>query len=310
MTPPVAVIDIGSNSIKVLVAGREANGRLRALAMKTLDARISTGISHTEPRLSEDGMQRGVAAVHELLLFAASHHPARVMLVATSAVRGAVNGAEFRERVATATGQTIRILTGDEEANLIGRGLTADPALVDLQDFYVFDLGGGSLECLSFRDRRIQQAESFPLGCVRLTERLATDSRTPFTASDDLAIAAHVRAVMAPSAFRFDLGPNAPAVFAGGSMTTTRLILGAEANLPLEATSPRVAVAELRRLLFEVGRLPLAQRKQVPGLPAARADIYPTALATMIAIADLGRFDAYQHSLYNLRWGVADEALA
>ncbi len=62
----------------------------------------------------------------------------------------------IRERVRAATGHNIRILTGDEEANLIGRGLTCDPALTTLRDFYVFDLGGGSLECLAPRDRQVQ----------------------------------------------------------------------------------------------------------------------------------------------------------
>jgi exopolyphosphatase/guanosine-5'-triphosphate,3'-diphosphate pyrophosphatase len=51
-------------------------------------------------------------------------------------------------------------------------------------------------------------------------------------------------------------------------------------------------------------------RKEVPGLPPARADVFPTALATLLAVAELGRFSAYRHSLYNLRWGLAAEELA
>src|SRR5262245_15760732 len=133
MSSPVAVIDIGSNSIKILVARRAADGRIEPLKIRTIDARISAGISQANPRLSEDGMARGLAAIQELLAEAAPFQPARITLVATSAVRDAANGPAFREQVRAVTGQTIRILSGDEEANLIGRGLTADPALAGLR---------------------------------------------------------------------------------------------------------------------------------------------------------------------------------
>lgn len=308
-TDPVAVVDIGSNSIKILIATRDPDGRLQALGMKTIDARISAGISQQEPRLTEEGMERGLSAVRELLAFASPHQPAQVILVATSAVRDAGNGDVFRARVQAATGYPVRLLGGDEEANLIGRGLAADPALDRLRDFYVFDLGGGSLECLSFRGRRIQEARSFPLGCVRVTEQFVHDVSAPFTAADHEAIANHVRGVLTRSGFRFDL-PAATAVFAGGSMTATRLILAAEAGAALDATPARVPVAEVRRILHRVGPLPLAARQQVPGLPPARADVYPAALATMLAVAEIAGVDAFLHSFYNLRWGVADEVLA
>ena len=110
--PTVAVIDIGSNSIKVLVAARDARGGVEPVFSRSLDARISAGISAAEPRLGEDGMARGVAAVQELLAAAAPFAPARLDLVATSAVRDAANGGEFRARVHAATGHAIRILTG------------------------------------------------------------------------------------------------------------------------------------------------------------------------------------------------------
>jgi exopolyphosphatase / guanosine-5'-triphosphate,3'-diphosphate pyrophosphatase len=135
VSAPVAIIDIGSNSIKTLVAQRLADGRFAALKNKTLDARISTGLGAAVPRLSEDGMQRGLDAIRELLAMVEPFQPARTLLVATSAVRDASNGADFRERVRAATGHSIRLLSGDEEANLIGRGLTCDPALTGLTDF-------------------------------------------------------------------------------------------------------------------------------------------------------------------------------
>jgi len=308
-SPVAAVVDIGSNSIKILIAARSDDGSVTGLKFRTIDARISAGISQSAPRLSEDAMARGLEAVQSLLADAAPFAPAHTVLVATSAVRDAQNGPEFRERVRAATGHTIRILTGDEEANLIGRGLTCDPALTRLRDFYVFDLGGGSLECLAFRDRRIEQAVSLKLGCVRLTEKFVVDPSAPFSAPAATSISAHTRTTIAGSGFAFTLPPSAVAVGTGGTVTTVRAILAARAALTLDQTDTVVSLTQLRDLLAWLGTLPLSDRKQIPGLPPARADVFPTALATLITMAELGGFDAYRNSLYNLRYGLAAEAL-
>lgn len=305
----VAVIDIGSNSIKVLVAARDAAGQLQGLKSKTLDARISAGISKDQPRLSEEGMARGLAAIQELLTDAAAFSPAKIVLVATSAVRDAINGPDFRARVKAATGHDIRILTGDEEANLIGRGLTSDPALAGLRDFYVFDLGGGSLECLSFRDRQITQAISLKLGCVRLTERFIKDPAAPLVQAEANALAVHVRDELKRSGFHFAIVAPA-AVFTGGTMSSVRAIKGARHGLTLEETPAVIGLDTLSHLLDEIAPLDLAQRKALPGLPAGRADVFPAALVTMLTVADYAHVDRFHHSLHNLRWGMADEALA
>ncbi len=309
MPSSVAVVDIGSNTIKVLIAARMPNGPLQALGMKTVDARISAGIGQEQPRLSEEGMRAGVAAVNDLLEFAGTYQPEETVIVATSAVRDAANRDEFCGRIERTTGVPIRLLSGEEEANLIGRGLTADLALAHLQDFYLFDLGGGSLECLAFRNRRLLHAQSFQLGCVRLTERFVQDPTGPLSTSASLAIAQHVRQEVVAGGFPFDVTTTA-AIFAGGSMTATRGILAAEMGQPLESSSPRVSISELQHLLARIGPLTLNERKQVPGLPSARADVYPAALVTMIALAEIAGVSAFQHSFYNLRWGVADETLS
>lgn len=308
-TSAVAVIDIGSNSIKVLVAARDQSGGVTALKTKTIDARISAGISKTAPVLSEGGMVHGLAAIRELLADAAPFSPAQTVLVATSAVRDAANGADFQARVRAATGHGIRILTGDEEANLIGRGLTCDPALAALQDFYVFDLGGGSLECLLFRERQITQAASLQLGCVRLTEKFLRDPSAPLDQAEASTLARHVRDELKRSGFRFPIVAPA-AVFAGGSMSTVRAIKGARHGLALEDTPAVIGTDTLTQLLDELAPMTLEERKAVPGLPAARADVFPAALITIITVADYAHIDRFHHSLHNLRWGLASEALA
>lgn len=304
---PVAVIDIGSNSIKLLVAARSGDARLVAKKLQTLEARISSGLSAEKPRLGAEGMARGVAAVQELLDEATPWEPDPILVVATSAVRSASNGADFCAQVKAKTGLTVRILSGDEEARLIGRGLLCDPKLSQERDFYVFDLGGGSLECIAFADRKMTTSVSLPLGCVRLTEQFVRDPSAPFPAEAQAAIAAHTRAAL--SAAHVSLALQGTAIGTGGTLTTARAMLAARAGQSLEATSTDIPVATLRELLAHLGSLPLAERKKVPGLPPGRADVFPAALATLLALADIGSFDTYRHSLYNLRWGIAAEAL-
>ncbi|MBX3750375.1 MAG: phosphatase [Opitutaceae bacterium] len=308
-SPAVAVIDIGSNTIKVLVARRADDGALVSEHFQSLDARISTGISQARPELGREGMARGLAAIRALLAGVAPFQPAKVLLVATSAVRDAANGAAFRAEVKAATGHEIRLLSGDEEAHYIGAGLTCDPELRDLQDFQVFDLGGGSLECLTFRQRRVQQALSLQLGCVRLTERLFGDAVAALPTDAATRVGAECDAAMRAAGFRFDLPAGAGAVGTGGTLTVARAIAAHRAGVPGLGAS-LLTVAEIERQFTFLSRQTLAERRTCPGLPAARADVYPTALATYLAIARRGGFTAFRHSLYNLRYGIAQELLA
>lgn len=304
----VAVIDVGSNTIKLLVARRSARGGLDTVLSKTIDARISRGIAHASPVLGEEGMAAGLQAVVDLVAAGREAGAGAFVIVATSAVRGARNGAEFAARVASATGISLHVLSGDEEANLIGRGLLADPGLGEFGDFYVFDLGGGSLECLFFRGKQIASAISLPLGCVRLTERFMKNPAAPVTASELDAVSNHVRAALSASGFPF--GQPAPAVFAGGTMTTARAIRAAADGRGLMESPREVSRGELAQLLRTVSALPLELRRtDIKGLPPTRADVFPAALATMLAVAEVGRFDSFTHSFYNLRYGIAADVL-
>ncbi|OAM87198.1 phosphatase [Termitidicoccus mucosus] len=306
----VTIIDIGSNSIKNLVASRERPGApVAALKMRTIEARISAGISQAAPSLTEEGMARGLEAVQNLLADSVGLPPHPVVLVATSAVRDAANGDEFRRRVREATGHTVRLLSGQEEAALIGRGLLSDPVLSGLRDFHVFDLGGGSLECLAFAGREIRHAASLQLGCVRLTERCIPDPAAPILRDALIRVAGITREVFAKSGFPAALPDGATAVGTGGTLTTARAILGALENKALPDTSPRLPVERLRALLLDLASQTLAERRRVPAMPPGRADVFPAALMTLVTIAELGGFDIYHHSLRNLRWGLADESL-
>lgn len=302
-----AVVDVGSNSIKLLVADARPDGRLAEVRSQTLEARISAGIGADDPRLGAEGAERGVAAISILAAEARRLGADRVAVVATSAVRDASNGGEFSRRVRAATGLELRILSGVEEASLIGRGLMTDPALQGLANFCVFDLGGGSLECLSFQGRAMERALSLPLGCVRLTEMFVADPSAPFTEGIATRIGDHVRSALRGSGFPMPVAPGDTVVGTGGTLTTVRAMEAARRRVALKETDPRVGVPLLRETLLATGPRDLAERRRILGLPQGRADVFPAALATLLMVAEVGRFGVFHHSLRNLRWGVASE---
>jgi len=306
----VAVIDIGSNSIKLLVASRAPDGSLVEVRSHALDVRISKGIGSERPRLDRNAMARGIVAVTSLAAEAKALGAARTLAVATSAVRDASNGQEFRDRARSATGIELRILTGPEEASLIGRGLTTDPALRSLRDFHVYDLGGGSLECLSFRDRTLESAVSLPLGCVRLTEKFVAHPSAPLGGAASREIDRYGKDALAGSGFALPVPPGFAVVGTGGTLTTVCAVDAATLNVPLAEANPLIEISLLRDILAKVASLDLAGRKAIRGLPHARADVFPAALVTLLALADLGSIRAFHHSLRNLRWGVAAEYFA
>jgi exopolyphosphatase/guanosine-5'-triphosphate,3'-diphosphate pyrophosphatase len=308
VTPRVAVIDIGSNSIKALVANRHGSGQIIAIDQRTLDSRISSGIGQNVAALSEKGMVLGVDSVAELLKFIAPYAPQEIRIVATSAVRDAQNGSNFQHRLKQRTGHDLQILSGDEEAEFIGRGLLCDPALRAWENFNVFDLGGGSMECVSFENRRSVHALSLPLGCVRLTEKLIANPEAALSAADADTVRRYVQDALIDAAIPF-INSAGRAVFTGGTMTSCRVILAEAKNITLAETSSQLSIELIAAILKKLGRLPLPERREIAGLPDRRADVMPVALVTVLALAAAGKFTSFQHSFYNLRWGVADSLL-
>jgi exopolyphosphatase/guanosine-5'-triphosphate,3'-diphosphate pyrophosphatase len=303
----VGVIDIGSNSIKLLVAARGEGAKLVPILQATEETRIGGGISKKVPRLSDASMEAVCHSVRRLKAEAESSGAGLIAVAATSAVRDAVNRDRFVEHLKEATGTELGILTGREEAELIGLGIGCDPDLGWLTDFFVFDLGGGSLEAIKFRGKEIEEVVSLPLGCVRLTERFIKKIEGPFGIGDRMRLEAHVREVMASSRFTFDLPAEAEVVVTGGTAAVVRLIRETAAPASPSAV---LSLKYLEDLLSTLGAIPLPERRKFPGLPPERADVFPTALATLLTVLELGRFDHCRQSEYNLRFGLAARLLA
>ena len=306
--PTVAIIDIGSNSIKLLVARSSPNNSgIEVLYTHTIETRISSGISQAHPRLSAQAIEAGTRTVTELLRLARAYQPDAVRIVATSAVRDARNGQEFTELIETQAHYRVDILDGPEEARLIARGLATDPELSTLNDYLQIDLGGGSLEVILLQKAQIQQAISLQLGAVRLSEQFLLDREAPIDQNTASAIQTHVCKTLETS---IDGSlPSLPVVATGGAIVITRAILAAEDGLTIENRSACMTMQEISQLRQRIGGVPLHDRLAIPALPPARADILPTALLTIEAVLEVANADQLTHSFHNLRYGIAAELL-
>jgi exopolyphosphatase/guanosine-5'-triphosphate,3'-diphosphate pyrophosphatase len=308
MSEPVAVIDTGSNSIKLLVARKRDGGGIETLYSKTIETRISEGISRELPRLQLQAMIRGCETIEELLSLARQHKPEKITIVATSAVRDAINGHDFIDRVEDSTGLHMRLLSGTEEAHYIGLGISYDPALQGVEYFLQVDLGGGSLELVRFKKREISQAISLRLGAVRMNERFLAESKGPIPRNGEAALSAFVQAELAMSEFKFS--PRSwPLVATGGAFVVCRAILAAERGQSINDRNPIMNLGELEDLKNRLCDMTLEERMRVPHLPASRADIIPAALITIVALLKHIKRTHLTHSFYNLRYGIAAELL-
>ena len=307
MRERVAVIDMGSNSIKGLVAVTDARATaLHAVYEETREVRISQGIGKRAPVLDSARMQAGVEAVESLWRNCLRHGPIeKARIVATSAVRSASNGGVFLQMVKSATGCAPVVLTGQEEARAIALGIRTDPAINGrLEAFTAFDLGGGSLELIRFGGEAVQGCVSLPLGSVRLTEQFLSEPGLPIPETEQAELARHVESTITEAG----LLPVEPLVGCGGGLAALRKLVADLRQVPLKQSSPALSLVDCQELTEKCCRQTVAERIRA-GVPPGRADIFPAALITVRVILEIAATGELLHSFHNLRYGVAASLL-
>lgn len=165
----VAAIDVGSNSIHMIVAQADADGGVTTLwRMKEM---VGLGrMSFPSRRLSRQAIQRAVDAIGRIKQAAKQRQAERIVAVATSAVREAVNGGDLIERIKREHGMSVRVVSPREEARLIYLGVRHAVALRD-RPHLIVDIGGGSVEIIVGDEHRAMLLESRKLGAARMTAR-------------------------------------------------------------------------------------------------------------------------------------------
>ncbi|HXI27922.1 MAG TPA: Ppx/GppA family phosphatase, partial [Vicinamibacterales bacterium] len=173
---PVAVIDIGSNSGRVVVFNRDAAGHLRLIAGSRAPLRLVSDVDEQQ-NLSEQSMARTMEALRDFHAVAAGAGARRIVAVATAAMRDARNGRLFLERIRRELRIQVDIIDGREEGRY---GFAGAVRALPVASGLLFDLGGGSMQISRFSNRALNRVISLPLGALRLSELfLAGDPPRP-----------------------------------------------------------------------------------------------------------------------------------
>jgi exopolyphosphatase / guanosine-5'-triphosphate,3'-diphosphate pyrophosphatase len=296
----VAVVDIGSNSTRLLIADVGPGGRVTELQRRSVVTRLGEGVE-ASGALGTAPVQRVHAVLEEYTAAIAEHGATAATAVMTSAVRDASNGGAFAAAVREHHGLASRTLSGDEEAQLIFLGATAARTPADGERLLVIDIGGGSTELVIGERGDVGFHVSTQVGVVRHSERhLHSDPPTPqeLRALSDDAGPALARAVPEPERERV----TAAVAVAGTATQCAGIDLG---YAPVDVEGFRLSLPALEAMLARLAALPLAERREVPGLDPNRA---PTIVAGVVVLTrTLSLFDlqAVEVSDRDLLWGSA-----
>jgi len=291
----VAVIDVGSNSTRLLVAD-VADGDVVKVERRSQVTRLGRGVD-LSGQLSAEAIESACEAIVDYVGICERSNVERIATIATSAVRDASNGdafiAELRERFALAA----QVLGGEEEARLTYLGATHERP--PSEQTLVIDIGGGSTELIVGKGDEIEFEESLQVGVVRHTERHI--SADPPTAVELEALATDVRSSIEAAIAGHGEARALTGIAVAGTPTSLAAV-----ELELEPYDPErvhghvLSLAQIQRLLSLLASRPLVERAAIAGLHADRA---PTIIAGVVILVEamrafeLGRIRVSEHDI-------------
>jgi len=300
----VAVIDVGSNSTRLLVA--DVDGAVAEVERQSRVTRLGRGVD-LSGQLADEAIEAACGAIGDYTAICRDLEVGEVAAIATSAVRDASNGsafvAELRERFALPA----RVLDGEEEARLTYRGATAEapPAAPTL----VIDIGGGSTEMVVGGGAEIGFHASLQAGVVRHSERHVAGD--PPTVAELEALAKDIRALIAAArAGREDARAEAGIAVAGTPTSLAAVELELEPYDPARVHGHVLSLETIQRELSRFASAPLSKRAQIAGLHPDRA---PTIIAGCVILIEAMRafgLERIRVSEHDILYGMALEAAA
>jgi exopolyphosphatase/guanosine-5'-triphosphate,3'-diphosphate pyrophosphatase len=298
----VAVVDIGTNSTRLLIAEPDGDGGLRELERRSEITRLGEGVDRTgELGEAPQGRVFKVLDAYDELI--AAHDVERTTAVMTSAVRDAANGAQFADRVRREHGLEGRTLTGDEEAELTFRGATAGRAAEDGR-LLVIDIGGGSTELVVGEGGEVAFHVSTQNGVVRHTERHLHDDPPPAEQMEALSQAVrHDFARVVPADVRASV--TAAVAVAGTATSTAAIDVGVEPYDPSRVEGHELSLGRLHEICDRLAALPLTERRKVPGLHPDRAPTIVAGVAILMQALDAFALESVEVSEHDILRGAA-----
>jgi exopolyphosphatase/guanosine-5'-triphosphate,3'-diphosphate pyrophosphatase len=296
----VAAIDIGSNSIRQVIADVTPEGGIRVVDEMKSAPRLGAGLARSG-ELNPVAIERAVEAVTRMSTLARELGASRIDAVATSAVREARNAKDFLERVRRQSALNVRVLSGSEEARLCFLSALAHFEMGNGRSV-VMDIGGGSLEIALSADGVVEHLQSLPLGAIRLTEQFLGEEPRRRTVKKLRETARKQLKERLP----FKDWRGAQCIGSGGTFTNLAGIFLERSNVRLVRSvhGTYIPRAEVEHILAHLLELTAAQRLAVPGLNAGRADIIVAGLAVAAETMAHFRSRGVLASAYGIREGL------
>jgi len=306
----LASLDLGTNTFLLLIAEMTAEQITPVVDRETI-VRLGKGVD-VAGNLNAAAMQRGYACLQEYAALARQQNVEKIFAVGTSALRDAANRAEFLDAALAQTGVRIEVISGEKEARLTFAGTISNKTNLP-GPLAVLDIGGGSTEVvigeavLFSTPENSLQARSADIGSVRLTERFIQND--PVQPEEVMQLRRHAETVMRATWPAASLAPVKMLIGTAGTITT----LAAMAQAMGEYDAARIDGYMLTRqklgeLIMALRQRSVAQRCELPGLSAARADVILAGAIILETFLDIYKFPELLVSDRGLRFGVLVEA--
>lgn len=299
---PQAIVDLGTNTFNLLVFERGVDG-VRILYGEELPVFLGEG-GIEMGLIADEAFTRGMESLGKHKATAMAHGATTITGIGTSALRNARNGGEFVRRAKDELDMAIKIIPGDEEAELILAGVRLAVPFGS-QPSLVMDIGGGSTEFILATDKALMWKRSFELGVTRLRERIPISD--PIAMEEEARIAQHLDDRL--EALYAVVERQEPHVLVGsaGSFDTLARIIAAEQGTALApaATTLPFSALQFDTIKDRLLRMTREERLRVPGLPEHRVDTIPYALISIERVLIAGGIRELAWSKYALKEGAA-----
>jgi exopolyphosphatase/guanosine-5'-triphosphate,3'-diphosphate pyrophosphatase len=298
----VAVVDIGTNSTRLLIADVARDGHLTQLVRESIVTRLGEGVD-SSGRLADEPMRRVFDTLAHYRAQIDDHRVSATTAVLTSAVRDASNGADFTAAVRERFGLDARMIDGDEEAALTFAGATSERP-EDHREIVVADIGGGSTEFVTGRDGNVDFHVSTQAGVVRQTERhlhddppppeglqaLAAETQTIFTTAVPLDVRKRVQAAIA---------------VAGTATSCAAIELELDPYDPERVHGHVLKLGTCEMLLARLAQMTNEERREVVGLHPDRAPTIVAGVAMLVEALRAFGLDEVEVSEHDILRGAA-----
>ena len=269
-----AVIDLGSNSVRMSVNELQKDGSYRLLEKLRATVRLSEGMTN-DNFLKEEAMSRVIDAIVEFVKIAKDYKCASIAAVATAALRNAANKELFLSRVKEKAQLQFEIISGEEEAYY---SYLAVKETVGIKDGVIYDTGGGSTEITLVRNGEVKKAISLPLGAVIMTEQMKNRSQ--------MQLYKYVSSYIGGIDW-LDECEGLPLYGIGGSARAMAMLYKKQYLSPDLVDGVKIPYHAVAKIYQDIFATPLEKRKDIKGMDVSRADIILAGLTPVKVLMDM-----------------------